>query len=281
MARGKRNNLIGKRFGHLTVLRMADEEPKGNGVWWVCECDCGATKTVLGTSLTKRKIKSCSQNCPAAVKERAERREEKIRETYIGKRFGKLTVVGFDGAYYRKSGVVAPMLNCVCDCGNHIQVRKESLDAGKTRSCGCLVRRDTDAVKYKSFDHDPSISEIVGTVLGLSSDNVCSKDKDDALKIMFKPFWQLSVRKEASCIRSAERRGGKSKIGLCPICGKEANLVLHHVVPVDQFGGNEEENRLYLCQTCHNNIHKLLNQANKYNERTNGSEVLNNATLQV
>ena len=34
------NDLIGKKFGRLTVLGLS-EKKSGRKSYWVCECDCG------------------------------------------------------------------------------------------------------------------------------------------------------------------------------------------------------------------------------------------------
>lgn len=54
---GKVDDLTGKRFGHLTVLRR-DEEAKGKPRW-LCQCDCGNKKIVSSDSLRRERVKSC------------------------------------------------------------------------------------------------------------------------------------------------------------------------------------------------------------------------------
>lgn len=52
-----------------------------------------------------------------------------------GNRYGRLTVIGFDGRYgdtYK--------WKCKCDCGNTSIVARNNLTRGHTNSCGCLQR---------------------------------------------------------------------------------------------------------------------------------------------
>lgn len=51
----------------------------------------------------------------------------------IGDRFGKLTVINFDGKY----------AVCKCECGNIKSIRKTSLTSKKcpTKSCGCIQKQ--------------------------------------------------------------------------------------------------------------------------------------------
>jgi|ERR1035437_9892410 hypothetical protein len=54
-------NIIGQRFGKLKVIKMA-ETPKidtRHGKWWLCKCDCGNEKIIMGVSLRTGKSKSC------------------------------------------------------------------------------------------------------------------------------------------------------------------------------------------------------------------------------
>ena len=53
----KGNDLSGKRFGRLVVIKSA--EMKGKNKQWLCVCDCGETKTVLGYNISNGHTKSC------------------------------------------------------------------------------------------------------------------------------------------------------------------------------------------------------------------------------
>lgn len=59
---GAVKDLTGQRFGLLTVISRAEDYVLGSGsrrTQWVCDCDCGTTKTVRGTHLTSGAIVSC------------------------------------------------------------------------------------------------------------------------------------------------------------------------------------------------------------------------------
>jgi len=51
-------NLIGQRFGHLTVLERA-ENNRHNQTRWRCRCECGSEKVVLQSTLARGDAKSC------------------------------------------------------------------------------------------------------------------------------------------------------------------------------------------------------------------------------
>lgn len=59
------------------------------------------------------------------------------REDLTGKRFGKLTVIGYAG-YKRKGGQNVSQWNCQCECGNTCIAEGYLLRSGRKKSCGCL-----------------------------------------------------------------------------------------------------------------------------------------------
>ena len=54
-------NLIGKKFGKLTVIKKDTTQVKRNGesIFWICKCDCGKTTSVRSKSLRRGETKSC------------------------------------------------------------------------------------------------------------------------------------------------------------------------------------------------------------------------------
>jgi hypothetical protein len=52
-------DLSGQRFGRWTVLHRCDAPEESNRVYWLCKCDCGNTKAVMGSALRSGKTKSC------------------------------------------------------------------------------------------------------------------------------------------------------------------------------------------------------------------------------
>lgn len=70
-----------------------------------------------------------------------------------GQKFGRLTAIEFLGTDKNRTA----FWKCVCDCGNEIVVRSTSLRAGKTRSCGCLKKRGSEAVKTQKANKSGAI----------------------------------------------------------------------------------------------------------------------------
>lgn len=129
----KFNDLIGKQFGKLTVIKRGEDY-----VWndkryarWLCRCECGNETLVTSSSLKCGKTKSCG--CL-----QREITSQNNVNNLLGKRFGRLIALKRCEDHISKSGIKATMWECQCDCGNIIKVLGNSLTTGKTQSCGCL-----------------------------------------------------------------------------------------------------------------------------------------------
>lgn len=51
-------NLVGHKFNRLTVIESAGKNKYKQTVW-LCKCDCGNTKEIIGTRLNAGRVKSC------------------------------------------------------------------------------------------------------------------------------------------------------------------------------------------------------------------------------
>lgn len=131
-------NLVGKKFGHLTVISQTEDfVSQVNGKHrsrWKCLCDCGNTVFVNGSDLTSGNTYSCG--CY-----KLERTSETHFQDLTGQRFGMLKVLKRVEDYINTdNGRARPQFLCQCDCGNQKIVQKESLMNG-TISCGCIKSR--------------------------------------------------------------------------------------------------------------------------------------------
>lgn len=125
------NNLVGRKFGKLTVVSR-DKSHTGK---WFCNCDCGTKNISLkGSSLKCGTTKSCGCyfNNPGKNGKLSSETLKKY-DSLIGKKVGKLFIV--------KSKDANNFL-CKCDCGKESIVDKASVFLGNTQSCGC-ARRET------------------------------------------------------------------------------------------------------------------------------------------
>lgn len=123
-----RLNLIGKIFGRLTVLGLADVRKPGKGILWLCKCSCGKKHIVSTGSLRNGHTRSCG----CLIRDQAKKPRPSQRLKIIGKRFGRLTVLKLTTKIGESRWL------CKCDCGKEIIVKGSYLTTGDTRSCGCL-----------------------------------------------------------------------------------------------------------------------------------------------
>lgn len=112
-------NLIGQRFGKLTVIERADTINRQ--LYWWCQCDCGKIIRVCGNSLKQGKTKTCG--CVPSKKP----------NDLTNQRFGKLTALEL---FYKNNKVY---WHCQCDCGKFTDVSAAHLSGGKIQSCGCIT----------------------------------------------------------------------------------------------------------------------------------------------
>ena len=125
-------DLTGKKFGNLVVLSI------GYGRYpttWICECDCGNVKEIIGDNMKNGSTISCG--C-----KKGQHPSYAIDES--GNVHGKLTVLYRDENKIKKSSIgkilrSKSMWVCKCECGNIVSVWGASLRDGHTQSCGkCL-----------------------------------------------------------------------------------------------------------------------------------------------
>lgn len=126
--RGKQavDDMTGQRYGMWTVLRKDDSESTTSkrGARWICRCDCGKEKSVLGYSLRRGTTTSCGcQNGKSTIVD------------ITGQTFGKLTVIKQDDSDYDRTDGIKWI--CKCECGNTVSILGSRLRTGATRSCGC------------------------------------------------------------------------------------------------------------------------------------------------
>lgn len=116
--------LIGKKFGHLTILRDSGER-KHRGVVWECQCDCGRIHKVSRNHLVAGNVKTCgSLECPYSLR----------YDNLKNKKFGLLTAL-----YPTKTKDGTHMYwICQCDCGKQKEIASNHLKSGSVQSCGCI-----------------------------------------------------------------------------------------------------------------------------------------------
>ena len=129
----KYENLIGKRFGKLVVIKESDDYVLKTGEHykqWLCKCDCGNEKIARASFLKNGRTSHCG--C-----ERYKNQSKAFTKDITGKKFGKLTAIKISKTIYGEDGKAKNYWLCKCDCGNYTEVQINHLSSGHTKTCGC------------------------------------------------------------------------------------------------------------------------------------------------
>lgn len=145
-------DMAGQTINGIKVLSLVDEVGgAGKHKRWNCLCPvCGKEYIVASQHLRDKKepVKMCFD---CAVHQYID---------LVGQKFGKLTVLEFDG----KSKWNRIRFKCQCDCGVIVSVQSNHLISGRIKSCGCLLSSGEEEIsnildlygiayeKQKSFD---------------------------------------------------------------------------------------------------------------------------------
>lgn len=205
----------GKRYGRWTVLERAENTVSGRAQW-LCRCDCGTERVVMGQSLRNGDSRSCGCYHREVSAETAARNFSRPIEP--GTRFTRLVVLepmGSDGTFltYR----------CRCDCGNEIVTRSNSLRTGNTQSCGCLNRELVEAAVTKH---------------GLCGTPLYNQWR-----------WRQRYRADKDWTFEMEQLLFQVQ-DRCVVCGAKDDLSVDHVIPVSKGGRAKPGNVVVLCRSC-------------------------------
>jgi hypothetical protein len=119
MARGRKESLVGQRFGKQVVLRELGDD------YVEIRCDCGTVKKSRKQYIKNGQSKSCGCG-------RYDARPD-TPPIVVGQKFHYLTVTQLLGTNGHKREVL-----CVCYCGVRKVFEEGNLRRGDTKSCGCF-----------------------------------------------------------------------------------------------------------------------------------------------
>lgn len=254
-------DLTSKIFGLLTVKTKSDKR-LSDRISWVCICECGNEHVVTGKSLQKGSTKSCG-----------------CLKNYIvdlsGQRFNHLTAISYVEG--KKS-----CWQCVCDCGNYIIVRTDSLQNGHTKSCGCLKSANVNKLVGKRFGRlvvDSIIRHVNHSRNSLhcicDCGNTCDLEVNNLISgrtqscgcycLDYPSNWRGGLTDENHTIRASKEMQVWRKAVferddfICQKCGIRGGFLhAHHIkgfakYPELRF---ELDNGLTLCKECHYEVHR-------------------------
>lgn len=126
-------DLAGERFGFLTV-KSRDENVKGPNPYWLCDCTCGASKSIRGASLRNGVTTSCGCRRDLPVSQRRPPKPGKPPQDLYGRKFGL-----WIARSPRKDNSGHVQWLCECACGTRQYIEASALTRGRSKSCGCTL----------------------------------------------------------------------------------------------------------------------------------------------
>lgn len=143
-------DLVGTRVGRLVVasaapdrVRVRKDSYNSVRAYWNCLCDCGKSVEVRQDALLSKKSNSCGcirdEVAKINVKAAQANYKPKVAEDLTGKKFGRLTAINEAERSVTPKGRALIRWNCLCTCGNLRDYLSDSLRAGNSSSCGCIL----------------------------------------------------------------------------------------------------------------------------------------------
>lgn len=141
-------DITGKMVERLTALFPVEGVGKSRSVRWLCQCVCGNQVVYQSGSLQRGTAKSCG----CLSREQTNQANYNKRQSLIGEKFNKLTIIDVSEIKIGKDGAKRAYYKCLCDCGNPtpIIIRGTDVKLGKTMSCGC-AKSEAEARKREDL----------------------------------------------------------------------------------------------------------------------------------
>ena len=181
--------MIGKRFGKLTVLECVENERANDGsLVYKCQCDCGNIKNISGAYLRKG-TKSCG--CLIG------KNQNLNIEDLSGQEFNNIKILSITD---KRDPNRAIIYKCQCKCGKIFECSGTRIKNGFIKSCGCL--REENLKKYlETVDYS---KDETGKIYG-------------ELKVLYRngstSNWQAIWHCKCSCGKEIDITGGNLRQG--------------------------------------------------------------------
>ena len=141
------NDIVGTKFGKLTVVSYLGRKPEGRQTVpvYLCDCSCGTKGVEVSRWSLKR---GYTTSCGCAHKDAGKRNTEDL----TGQVFGRWTVLQKADTRYSASGKTrSTMWLCQCECGTVKTVGARALKTGMSLSCGCLQKERVSEAHVRSL----------------------------------------------------------------------------------------------------------------------------------
>lgn len=238
-----RENLVGKKFGRLTVIRDSGRRQNRNIVW-ECLCNCGKRSFHKTSNLTRGVSTSCG----------CYHRQQLIARQQIwdSKSDALKAPVSVGSSYFARipqtdspeessSGLI--MVSCK-GCGVHFIPTRTEI-GGRIRA---FEGRASGATEMNFYCSDKC--KISCPVFGAKTTQPDPRLRMPLTKSQAVRSCQTKALKQIQC----DHNDGQS---FCEKCGDFIDVELHHTLPVSEFGLDAiaPSGHILLCAGCHTSIH--------------------------
>ena len=129
---------VGETIGFIKILGRDSSNIKPY-TRWECSCTkCGATFIARGQDIIERYQYS---GCPQCLKNENLKKRYEYAESYIGKEYGALKVIGVD-SFKWIHGAKRPVMRCLCSkCGNETMILLNRLKRGGALQCAKCAQK--------------------------------------------------------------------------------------------------------------------------------------------
>lgn len=283
--KSKLSDLTGQKFGLLTVIKKVKNNKYGQPQW-LCKCDCGNEKIILGSSLKSGNTKSCgckqrlkgSKNhnwkpkvitkCAYCGKEK-ERQESHVNTSKYHfcnlKCYGKWLKksgarVGENNPKWKGGGEFAPYDTYAnqISFAEKTRISPKNKMALEVRCAYCNKWFAPSVTQVRS-----RIEALNGSRNGINAEHrfYDSNGCKQACPIYKKQKWPKGFKKATSreVDPSLRQLCFERDDWACQICGSTENLHCHHIEGYTQnkMIANDLPNVTTLCKKCHKEVHKL------------------------
>jgi len=156
---GKREDLVGKRYGKLVVKELLPSDSRGNRRW-LCQCDCGNTLVAITGDLNRGQTTNCG-----CVKS----------PDLSGQTFGNITVIRRSDNKRKHGNKMVVEWECLCNCGNKVFRTTGQLTNKKMRMCAeCSHQNSVEhALKGARFEQGTQVTKIREMKLSAANTSGC------------------------------------------------------------------------------------------------------------
>lgn len=209
-SRAPQKNLVGQRFGKLTVIEPT-EKRFHRSVVWRCLCDCGneceVPQIYLNSPTCRKDCGRCGESTESTTPNYSVRESRDI----TGRVFGELTAVRPTNQRYNGSVV----WECKCSCGKVVRVPSMVLKSGDKQSCGHKRYEDLRGKRFNRLVAVAPVKRVeckIGTKVW-----ICRCDCGNVRAVHANSLKKGDLK---SCGCARIYKNGRC-IAVCPSCGEK------------------------------------------------------------